>query len=235
MSLIRKLSPVCCLLFALLAGCAPTTPLVQKISDKQDTCLYSGLAGLVKKKSEEIKTLKGSAEVKTILKDGRIIAGRAAVLVKRPDRFRMEVSGPFNQAAFVIIFDGKELSLFSFKENRLYRDYPLPAEASRLPQYLLGLPASKSIEPEAASSGQFSDGCLLNSGDEQILTNQQGDIKKIIFSGAKVSMDSYKESGGVNFPFAISINDKETDIFIRYDSIELNQQISDDLFNPLFP
>lgn len=168
---------VCCLFFT---GCAslpppPTSPLA------------------------DIQTLKGSAHVNIKFKDGREIAGIAAIIVKRPDRFRLEISGPFNQTAFIIIYNGEKMSLFSFQENKLYTDYPLPVEASRLPQYLLGLPASK------------------NNGQEA--------------EGIKVSMNSYEEIDGFNFPFAISINNKGVDIFIKYDNVQLNRQIEDDLFN----
>ncbi|MBI5875279.1 MAG: DUF2092 domain-containing protein [Deltaproteobacteria bacterium] len=212
-----------CLFFT---GCASfSPPLVtegNKISGEQNVCPDPAISALLQKKSENLQTLKGSAQIKTVLKDGREIAGRAAIIVKRPDKFRLEISGPFNQTAFIIIYNGEKISLFSFQENKLYTDYPLPAEASRLPQYLLGLPSSKNSEHEAEG---------INSGDEQILINHECNIKEIISSGAKVSIDSYEEIDGFNFPFAISINNKEADIFIRYDHIELNRHIPDDLFN----
>lgn len=220
----------CCLVFT---GCAFLPPHAQKVSDEQNVCPDPAIIASLQKKSEILQTLKGSAQVKTIFKDGREIAGRAVIIVKRPDRFRMEVSGPFNQTAFIIIYNGGKISLFSFQENKLYTDYPLQVETSRLPQYLLGLPSSKNSAQEAGG---------INSGDEQVLINHECNIKEIALSGAKdaahlkVSMDSYEEIDGFNFPFTISISNKESDIFIRYEHIELNRRISDDLFNyPSFP
>lgn len=249
-AIIYCLLPITCCLF--FTGCASLTPLVPpfakggaKISDEQNVCPDPAIIASLQKKSEILQTLKGSAQIKATFKDGREITGRAAVIVKRPDRFRLEIAGPFNQTAFIITYNGKNLSLFSFQENKLYTDYPLPVEASRLPQYLLGLPSSK-------NSGQEAGG--INSGDEQVLINRECNIKEIALSGVKddvrlidphtkdfgagvkVSMDSYEEIDGFNFPFTISINNKGADIFIRYDHIELNRHISDDLFNYLlFP
>lgn len=119
-------------------------------------------------------------------------------------------------------------------------DYPLPVEASLFPQYLSGLPAAGVRSRENNLQQTLSHGrCVYtNSGDEQILINHEGNIEEIILPGAKgdiypikVSMDSYKETDGFNFPFVISLNNKKANILVRYDHIELNHDISDDLFN----
>ena len=247
-----------CLVF--VAGCASLPPAaptlakdeagVGKISDKLDACLDTASIFLLQKKYENIKTLKGTALVKIVSKlvpagskqgDNRDMAGRAVIIIKRPDQFQLEILGPFNQTIFLITYNKKNVSLFSFQENKVYRDYPLPVEASLFPQYLSGLPAAgvgnreiNNLHP-IPSHGR----CVYtNSGDEQILINHEGNIEEITLPGTrgdiypiKVSMDSYKEIDGFNFPFAISLNNKKADILIRYDHIELNQDIPDDLFN----
>lgn len=233
---------VICIFISIYAtGCVSLTPRVQRISDEQNICFDSASISLLQKKYENLKTLKGTALVKIASKDNRDMAGRAVIIVKRPDQFRLEVLGPFNQTIFLITYNKKNVSLFSFQENKVYRDYPLPADASLLPQYLSGLPAagagSRGINnfQQTLPHGR----CVYtNSGDEQILINDEGNIEEIILSGAKddiypikVSMDSYKEIDGFNFPFVISLNNKKANILIRYDHIELNQDISDDLFN----
>lgn len=242
---------VICIFISIYAtGCVSLTPRVQRISDEQNICFDSASISLLQKKYENLKTLKGTALVKIAFKlvpagskqgDGRDAAGRAVIIVKRPDQFRLEVLGPFNQTIFLITYNKKNVSLFSFQENKVYRDYPLPADASLFPQYLSGLPAagagSRGINnfQQTLPHGR----CVYtNSGDEQILINDEGNIEEIILSGAKddiypikVSMDSYKEIDGFNFPFVISLNNKKANILIRYDHIELNQDISDDLFN----
>jgi hypothetical protein len=156
--------------------------------------------------------------------------------------------GPFNQTIAVIVYNGTSLSFLSLKENRVYKDYLFPVEAYTLPQYLTGLPASgvrsqeaeaKSQEanhfPQALPNGQ----CVYtNFQDEQILINQEGNIKEITSSGVKndvhpikVFMGSYKKVDGFNLPFEISISNKSADIFIKYEHVELNQHVSEDLFD----
>ena len=244
----------------LVAGCASfpsaVPPLAKeemgggKISNEQDACFDTAFISLLQKKYENLKTLKGTALVKIASKlvpagskqgDNRDMAGRAVIIVKRPDQFRLEILGPFNQTVFLITYNKKNVSLFSFQENKVYRDYPLPVEASLFPQYLSGLPAAWVGSREINNLRQtLSNGrCVYtNSGDEQILINHEGNILEITLPGAradiypiKVSMNSYKEIDGFNFPFEISLNNKKADILIRYDHIELNHDIPDDLFN----
>ena len=247
-----------CLVF--FAGCAslppPAPPFSKggeeggKISDEQNICFDPASISSLQKKYESLKTLKGTALVKIASKlvpadskqgDNRDMAGRAVIIVKRPDQFRLEILGPFNQTVFLITYNKKNVSLFSFQENKVYRDYPLPVEASLFPQYLSGLPAAWVGSREINNLRQtLSNGrCVYtNSGDEQILINHEGNILEITLPGVrgdiypiKVSMDSYKEIDGFNFPFAISLNNKKANILIRYDHIELNHDIPDDLFN----
>ncbi|MBI5327527.1 MAG: hypothetical protein HZB80_04430 [Deltaproteobacteria bacterium] len=181
-------------------------------------------------------------------KDGREVAGRAIVIIKRPDKFRFEVLGPFNQVVAVIVYNGTNLSLLALHENRIYKDYLLPVEAYTIPQYLTGLPASIAMNREAAVGSQEANHfqqalphgqCVYtNLQDEYILINQEGNIKEITSSGIKnsvhpikVFMDSYKKVDGFNLPFEISISNKSADIFIKYEHVELNQHVSEDLFD----
>ncbi len=71
------------------------------------------------------------------------------------------------------------------------------------------------------------------------MVDEEGNIKDINLHGTgddahpiKVSMDSYKDVDGLNFPFKISISNPAGSISVKYEGIELNQDISDDLFNP---
>src|SRR3989304_2148110 len=229
-----------------LAGCAFLSPPAQRISAKQNICPDAPVIASLQKRSEELKTLKGTALIKMQLQGNRReIAGRAIVIIKRPDQFRFEILGPFNQISMIALYNGNSLSLLSFQENKVYRDYPFPIDVSMLPQYLMGLPAGevRSQKSEARSQNEnthpLSLGpCYVNSEDEQIFINHEGDIREITSSAIRddshqiqVSMDSYKEVDGFNIPFAISISSKASDFFIRYENVELNQHISNDLFN----
>ena len=256
------------LLFAVFYGCAPALISTKTIAE-YDTC-SGNLTALLQDRVDFLKTLKDTAKVELEFKDGKKLSGRAIVLVKRPDMFRLEILGPFNQAVALIIYREKTLSLLSFQENRLYRNYPLPMDVSALPQYLLGLPAKevKSQEPAPAglppngSIGGFKQApdrinqgqgselkshnknsalCMYHSGDEKIIIDEEGNIKDIILSGEEtggqgidkiqVSMSVYNEIDGLNVPQVISIGNKSFSISLKYDQIELNQDISEDLFN----
>ena len=245
----RLLFAAYCLVF--FAGCAslpPAAPTLAKdeagggkTSDELDACFDTASISLLQKKYENIKTLKGTALLKIVSKDNKDMVGRAAIIIKRPDQFRMEILGPFNQTVFLITYNKKSVSLFSFQENKVYRDYPLPVEASLFPQYLSGLPAAGvgNLEIDNMHPILSHGRCVYtNSGDERILLNREGNILEIALSGAtddiypiKVSMNSYKEIDGFNFPFEISLNNKKADIIIKYDHIEINHDILDDLFN----
>ena len=229
-----------------LAGCASLSPSAQNISAKQNICPDAPVIISLQKRSEELKTLKGTALIKMQLQGNRReMAGRAIVIIKRPSQFRFEILGPFNQVSMIALYNGNRLSLLSFQENKVYRDYPFPINVSMFPQYLMGLPAGevRSRKSEARSQNEnthpLSLGpCYVNSEDEQIFINHEGDIREITSSAigddshtVKVSMGSYKEVDGFNIPFAISISSKASDFFIRYENIELNQHISNDLFN----
>ena len=229
-----------------LAGCAFLSPPAQRISAKQNICPDAPVIASLQKRSEELKTLKGTALIKMQLQGNRReMAGRAIVIIKRPDQFRFEILGPFNQVSMIALYNGNRLSLLSFQENKVYRDYPFPIDVSMFPQYLMGLPAGevRSQKSEVRSQNEnthpLSLGpCYVNSEDEQIFINHEGDIREITSSAigddshtVKVSMGSYKEVDGFNIPFAISISSKAYDFFIRYENVELNQHISNDLFN----
>ncbi|MBI3754615.1 MAG: hypothetical protein HY265_00425 [Deltaproteobacteria bacterium] len=149
----------------------------------------------------------------------------------------------------VVTYNGESVSLLSLQEKRLYRNYPLPIDASRLPQYILGLPAAAMRNYESAEhpskgwieSQENPPPCLyVTSKGEQILINTEGAIQEIISHASDlrgkdynmhVSMASYKEVNSFLFPFSISISNKSFHISIKYNDMELNQQISEDLFS----
>lgn len=236
------------LIFAsfVFTGCASLPPSTQRLSAEQNICPDSPLTASLEELSKRLKTMKGTALVKMQLQDGRETAGRAVVIVKRPDRFRFEILGPFNQISIIVVYNGNSVSLLSLQENKIYKDYIFPIDVSRLPNYLVGLPAGE-ISGKGAGAGILNQDsaihplqtnpCYVDSGDEQILINSQGSIKEIVFSGTsqpsyplQVSMDDYKEVAEFNFPGTISISNKGSNIFIKYEHIELNHDISDDLF-----
>lgn len=243
------------LLFVNFAGCAPASLLSKSAAppplEQNIARCHQDIISLIQKRSLCLQSIKAAARIEIKFKDGRELAGRGVIIVKRPDLFRLEILGPLSQTAAVMIYNRAGLSLFAFQENRLYKDYLPQIYASRLPQYLLGLPSSRNnvqereIGPESESSPPSSPHNLcsyINSEGENIVADNEGRIKYIFFipseiaardSGyrVRVSLDLYEEIDGFVSPSAISINDDAANISIRYDHIELNQHIPDNLFN----
>lgn len=232
-------------LSAVLAGltsCASLfSPSIPPIGHPPKADCASARAASLQKKSRELSTLKGSAYIRINFKDGRETSGKGIIIVKRPDKIRLEILGPWNQIIAVMVYAGRKVSFLSFRENRLYRDYPFPMKVSLLPHYLLGLPAGELESHEPANneaSGLPQGQCYINSKNERIEIDNEGNMKKIDILEARddspsieTFMDSYKDVDGFIFPFEISISNKEASIFIRYTDVELNRRILDELFS----
>lgn len=232
-----------CLLLSIsfsFIGCASTffSSSSTNYALKNDNCRNPITFTSIQKRFDDLKTLKGIARVEIKFKDrSKDMTGRAVIVIKRPDTFRLDFLGPFNQTIAVMTYNGINLSLLSFQEKRIYKDYPFPTDIKRLPSYLMGAPADfpSSISKSCLLENEVTEGGFSG---EKLLINSAGNIVQIISSvdnnqhlqTIQALMDSYKEVNGLKFPFIISINNEAANISIKYDHLELNQQISDDSF-----
>jgi len=236
----------CCLLFflSLFMGCIPASLLTKSanlILPEQKDCKNPDIITAIKKRDDYLMSLKATAQIKVKPGKGRELAGRALIMLKRPDQLRVEVFGPANQTVALVVYNGGELSFLSFQENKLYKDYPFPMDVSKLPNYLLGLPVSGGQGPEGSGLYKkpdfYPDSCIyINSENEQISVTNEGTISDIMRQGdgnrqIQVTISSYKDINGFLFPFAISIDNGLANLSIKYRDVELNPDISDDSFS----
>ena len=64
--------------------------------------------------------MKGRAVIKLIAEGDEEIRGKGAILVKGPDRVRIEVFGPFGQVAAVFVSNARGFSILTDKESRFF-------------------------------------------------------------------------------------------------------------------
>jgi len=165
------------------------------------------------------KTLRAEAVVE--LRRSIPLIGRAHILVESPDKFRIEVMGPFNQVISLLISDGKKLFVFSGRSSEIFGwedpSMPYPFNASEAVSFLMG-------EARTAVGSEYS-----------VTADKDGRVKDIVKSrdGAevlKVTMTDYRKVSGAYVPFNISIDGKEG-LSIRYSEVEIDADVGAEPFN----
>src|SRR5690242_15724312 len=90
----------------------------------------SRLLGVLAERRAAIRSLRGFAQIAYETGEDNVGA-RHAVLVRRPDHFRLEVLSPFGALA-VIATDARELVVYARREAKIYRG---PASAESVGAY----------------------------------------------------------------------------------------------------
>ncbi len=156
-----------------------------------------------------------------LLRSGEFVKGRATIVVKGPDLFRIEVFGPFNQTVFVLVGNGGGLSVYSKGDVRTYRwDDPFLPYSFRsrdVVSFLTGAPY------------------MLDERENYSILTHRGRITGFIRSNRdgpvfKVSMGDYREIGGVSVPFSISVVSKKETLKITYRSVEVEPSLNAEVF-----
>lgn len=141
--------------------------------------------------------------------------GRALIVVKRPDKFRIEVSGPLGSTAAVLISDGSRLYLYS--EGRL-RSYPVGKQGAGLP-YSFG----------PAELVSFLLGTVPGEGTYLRKTDGSGlsALVKLVKGkpAVKVTLEERRNVDGASLPFEITVEDSERFLSVRYTRVEVNPEI----------
>jgi len=186
------------------------------------------------------------------------IGSRHAILASRPDRFRLEIlSPPFGTVA-VVTSNGRELSVYARRENRIYRG---PASAGSVGAYaavpiavedvvtiLLGAP------PERRPRGQ----ATVRRDDQKALIRLTIPVERgrqdIWFApesllpvasetpldderSLHVTFGDYREIGAIPFPHSIDLRTVPGDraVHVRYASPALGAKLEQGLFEPPTP
>lgn len=90
---------------------------------------------------DQVYSLRGRAVIELRGVEEREFKGKAVILVKGPDRVRIEIFDILGQVAAVIISDGGALSIFSQNNSKFYPrtgDTPLIFTAPELASFLMG-------------------------------------------------------------------------------------------------
>lgn len=134
--------------------------------------------------------------------EDREFKGKAAILVKGPDKVRIEIFDIFGQVAAIIVSDPHALSISSNNNSSFFfqgGDTPLDFTAAELVSFLLG--ALFSVSETGGGAGE----------------------RRILF-------DDFRDLEGSRFPFLLSVDDGRERLLVRYSSIELNPELDDALF-----
>ncbi|MBI5345063.1 MAG: hypothetical protein HZB83_06985 [Deltaproteobacteria bacterium] len=150
------------------------------------------------------------------------LAGRAVIHVKSPGYFRIEVFGPFGSTLALLASDGKRLFIFSQGESRRYRwdglDFPYPFTSEDMVSFLLG-----SVLPKTVAAF---DSIVQNERGRVIRVTRSRDGKEIF----RASMSDFRALKGASLPFSVSIEDSFEALNIKYSTVEINPDITDDIF-----
>ncbi|MBI4949271.1 MAG: hypothetical protein HY955_03905 [Deltaproteobacteria bacterium] len=155
------------------------------------------------------------AEAIVVMKRRMDLGGRAVILAEAPDKFRIEVTGPFNHLAALLVSDGR--SFFSYigddTEVKDWDDPRLPYSfsSSEIVSFLLGAQADK----EAADRG-FE---VSKDADRSVFKRHRknGDLK--------VELSDFRSIGTLRIPYRIDIEDGKRRLTVKYSSVEVNPSI----------
>ena len=161
-------------------------------------------------------SLRGRAVISLSGIEEREFKGKAAILVKGPDKVRIEIFDILGQVAAIIVSDADALSIFSNNDSNYYSreaSTPLIFSALELAAFLMG------IDERQAS---------LLSDTERIKTGSLEEERVVLF-------EDFRELKGARFPFSLTVDDGKERFLVRYSSIEVNPKLDDSLFNHILP
>jgi outer membrane lipoprotein-sorting protein len=208
------------------------------------------LDSLVKRR-EVVRSVRGFAQIAYESGDENLGA-RHAVLVRRPDHFRLEVLSPFGALA-VIASDARQLVVYARREAKIYRGpataasvgayTQVPVEVADVTAILLGTPPERvatgpaTVAPDPAV-GAFKLTVPVEGGralvwfDPETLVPVASETPLANGVRLRVAFEDYKAIGSLPFPHAIDMKVEPGDrvVRVRYATPSLNTDIADTLF-----
>jgi outer membrane lipoprotein-sorting protein len=198
-----------------------------------------------------VRTIRGFAQI--AYEGGEENLGaRHAVLVRRPDHFRLEVLSPFGALA-VIASDARELVVYARREAKIYRGpanstsvgayAQVPVDVADVAAILLGTPPEReAIGPATVVPDQeaaafklvvpVADGRQLVWFEPETLVPIASETPLADDLRLRVAFGEYKAVGSLRFPHAIDMRAEPGDrvVRVRYSTPSLNTDIADTLF-----
>lgn len=232
----------------LVAGCQPA-----KLGARLPAATPSAkqLLDALASRRAAIRSVRGFAQIAYENGDENVGA-RHAVLVRRPDHFRLEVLSPFGALA-VIASDARELVVYARREAKIYRGPATPASVAAYTQVpvsvaditaiLLGTPPERA--PTGAATAGRDDGAgaftltLPVAGGREVVWFAPDTLAPVAsetpLDGGmtlRVAFAGYAPIGTIAFPHAIDMRAEPGNrvVRVRYASPSLNTDITDTLF-----
>lgn len=153
-------------------------------------------------------------------------SGKARVYAQAPRSFRIEVKGPFSQVVALFASDGYTLHTFTDGVERYYPadspEAPLPFSSAEIVSVLMGSDLKPlkdaGFEVEADPMGRPAKAVKEIPGGD-------GGTVTVLFS-------DYRDAGGAEIPFEISIQGPRLDrIRIRYSSVDIGNKFDEGFFD----
>ncbi len=114
-------------LLLMAGGCAPLSPIPQKIEPEAATLL-----DLIRQNNARIQSLRGQGQL-TIINKKKSQSVNAVWLGHRPDQFRFEILSPWGQPTATFVVNKNRLFFYIYAQNRLYKG---EATASNLARFI---------------------------------------------------------------------------------------------------
>ncbi len=201
---------------------------------------------------ERVCSLKGLANVKVVA-GGNGASVKEVMVVKRPGKMRLETIGLFGSPILIMATDGWMLTMHMPAENRFSRkelsseSVPFPFNllaAGEIADIFLGSTpvvqySSNNIEyPDngnylltlGSSDGLKKQVISLEAGTFRLLRSEIKDGERGI--AVSINYSDYQDVSGISFPKEIKVESSlnPASLLIRYEDIELNPEIGDELF-----
>ncbi|MBI4746714.1 MAG: DUF4292 domain-containing protein [Deltaproteobacteria bacterium] len=243
-----------CSLFTVLflSACAPGR---QEIKPSKPLPPAGEIISHIEERRGKVYSLKGMASIKGTY-NGKDSNFKEVLVVKRPSKIRAETVGLFGNPVFTLALDGPALSVYKPAENIFYKGsissheiklpFPLDEiEGEELANILLGCISliqygNSDIELSEAENSYI---LTLRSTDgfkKQVITTDTRNLRlrksETIDDerGTTLSatFDNYQDIGSLSFPKEINIQfaNRPDTIQIKYEDIELNTDLPDELF-----
>ncbi len=242
------------LAFAVLVGVATTACQPAKVRPHLPATTPSAarLLDVLAERRGAVRTVRGFAQI-AYESGGENIGARHAVLVRRPDHFRLEVLSPFGALA-VIASDARELVVYARREAKIYRGpatatsvaayTQVPVDVADITAVFLGTPPERTatgpatVVPDEAA-GAFKLAFPIAGGRELVWFDPETLVpvasETPLENGAKlrVAFGEYSSIGSLSFPHAIDMRTDPGDrvVRVRYSSPSINTEIADALFS----
>ncbi|MBN1141581.1 MAG: DUF4292 domain-containing protein, partial [Deltaproteobacteria bacterium] len=208
----------------------------------------AALLAELKQRQESCSSLRGMARISWREGNRNAVNSRQALLVRRPDRIRLELFGLFGQPVLVAAINSRRVTALDIGEGvflqgeaspeNLYRLLHLPLRPADLARLILNqVPEMKITYPPTLETTP--EGCLLllsgTEREQELHFDGQGRLVKmgLSFRGERQLEAEYGDfSGAEEFPrrmrFYLPFQGME--VTLRFDALETNVRLGDELF-----